>query len=95
MDSQEKLERGFKAATLLNNEFFQECFTTLEARYIEAWRASSTVDAREDAHKYLRLIEWLKYDLQSIATSGDIEAKRAEALQEGRERMKLSEFNRS
>jgi hypothetical protein len=94
MDSQEKLERGFKAATLLNNEFFQECFDRLEQRYIEAWRASSTVEAREDAHKYLRLIEWLKHDLQSMATTGEIEAQRVKALQDGWERAKLSEFNR-
>jgi hypothetical protein len=94
MDSQEKLERGFKAATLLNNEFFQECFDRLEARYIEAWRASSTVEAREDAHKYVRLIEWLKADLQSIANTGEIEAQRQKALQEGRERQKLSEWTR-
>jgi hypothetical protein len=94
MDSQEKLERGFKAATLLNNEFFQECFDRLEARYIEAWRASSTVEAREDAHKYLRLIEWLKDDLQSMANTGNLEAARIKALEEGRERAKLSEWTR-
>jgi len=94
MDSQEKLERGFKAATLLNSEFFQECFDRLEARYIEAWRASLTVEAREDAHKYVRLIEWLKADLQSIATTGEIEAQRVKALQEGWERAKLSEWTR-
>lgn len=94
MDSQEKLERGFKAQSLLNNEFFQECFDKLEQRYIEAWRASSTVEAREDAHKYVRLIEWLKHDLQSTATTGDIEAARQKALQEGWERQKLSEFSR-
>ena len=76
MDSQEKLERGFQAKTLLNSEFWKECFDKLEARYIEAWRASSTVEARENAHKYVRLIEWLKADLQSIATTGDIEAAR-------------------
>ncbi len=66
----------------------------LEQRYIEAWRASSTVEAREDAHKYVRLLEWFKYDLQSVATTGDIEAARLKALEEGRERQKLSEFRR-
>ena len=94
MDSQEKLERGFKAATLLNSEFFQECFDRLEARYIEAWRASSTVEAREDAHKFIRLIEWLKHDLQSMATTGELEAQRVKALQEGWERSKLKDFAR-
>lgn len=92
MDSQEKLERGFKARTLLNNEFFQECFDTLETRYIEAWRASLTVDAREDAHRYVTLIGWLKQDLQSIATTGTIEEKRIQALQEGQGRA-LAESN--
>lgn len=94
MDSQEKLERGFKASTLLNNEFFNECFDRLEQRYIEAWRASLTVEAREDAHRYVTLIGWLKQDLQSIANTGDIEAARLKALEEGRERQKLMEFRR-
>ena len=93
MDSQEKLERGFKAASLLNNEFFNECFDKLEARYIEAWRASLTVEAREDAHRYVTLIGWLKDDLQSIANTGDIEAARVKALEDGRARAK-SEFTR-
>ena len=94
MDSQAKIERGFKAASLLNNEFFNEVLDQLERRYIEAWRASSTVEAREDAHKYVRLIEWLKSDIQSVANTGDIEAARVQALRDGQNRLKLSEFTR-
>jgi len=94
MDSQEKLERGFKAQSLLNSDILQECFAKLEQRYIDAWRASSTVEAREDAHKYVRMIEWFKHDLQSIANTGDIEAARIKALQEGRERQKLTDWQR-
>ncbi len=79
MDSQEKLERAHKAKTLLDNEFFNECFDRLEAAYIQAWRNSLTVELREDAHRYVTLIGWLKQDLRSIATTGALEEARLAA----------------
>ncbi len=84
MDSQEKLERAHKAKTLLENEFFNECFDRLEANYIQAWRNSLTVELREDAHRYVTLIGWLKQDLQSIATTGVLEDERLEAQKRAR-----------
>jgi len=94
LDSAEKIERGFKAKSLLNNDFFNECFDHLEQLYVEAWKNAKTADAREDAHKFVRLIEWLKVDLTNIAESGKLEEARVKQLEAERQMPKLSEFRR-
>ena len=73
---------------------FKECIGKLEAKYTEAWKASKTVEAREDAHRYMMLIEWFVHDFQSIANTGNLEKMRSEALATGYTRPKLAEFNR-
>ncbi len=80
-ESQLKIERGYQANALLESSIFKECMAKLEARYIEAWKAATTVDLREDAHKYVRLLEWLAADIQEIATTGALTQQRLDLLQ--------------
>lgn len=94
MTSDEKIERGFQAQSLLNNEFFKEVMGNLETRYVEAWKAAVTLEAREDAHKYIRLIEWFKDDIRTIATEGIVTKHRIDALKGEQQPTKLSEFIR-
>ncbi len=92
MDSAEKLERGLKAKALINSELFNECFDRLDQAYIAAWRKALTVDAREDAHRYVTLMGWLREDLERIAETGMLEERRLAEL--GARPTKLSEFRR-
>lgn len=78
--SLDKAERGIAAQHLLDNELLNACWDALEAHYIKAWKDSRSVEAREDAHRYVSLITHLKQDLRSIATTGELETKRLEAL---------------
>lgn len=94
MDSADKLERGRAAAGLLQNPVFQECLALLDARYIEAWKAAKTVELREDAHKYTRLLEWLVADITSILNTGTLEEQRLAALEGRAIPLKLSEHIR-
>ncbi len=94
MDSAEKIERGIKAKALLENEFFNECFDKLEAAYVAAWRQALTVELREDAHRYVTLIGWLKEHLKRIADTGKLEEKYQADLEGRRDPQKLSEFRR-
>lgn len=79
--SQEKIERGHQANALLESSVFKDCMAKLETRYIEAWKAATTVELREDAHKYVRLLEWLMADIQEIAVTGAMTQQRVDALQ--------------
>lgn len=80
-----KTERGIAARTILDSALFQQTLGALENEYVAAWRTAKTVEAREDCHRYVVLIEKLKADLTSIATTGDLERRRLDEL-EGKER---------
>jgi hypothetical protein len=76
-----KLERGRAAQQLMDNSLLQECFAALSDQYTASWRAARTVEAREDCHRYMTVIDKLKDDIRSIATTGGLERKRLQALE--------------
>lgn len=80
-ESQEKIERGHQAKALLDSTIFKDAVTRLEQRYTEAWKAANTVELREDAHRYIRLIEWFVQDIRSVAITGAATQKRLDQLQ--------------
>ncbi len=80
-----KIDRGIAARHLLDNELLRECLNNLDAIYHAKWRSAQTVEAREDCHRYVKVIEKLIADLTTIATTGKIEEKRLDEL-EGKKR---------
>jgi hypothetical protein len=80
----DKIERGRAAQALLENPLLQSALAGLEAAYTEAWRQARNVEAREDCHRYVRLVEKLAGDLQSIVTSGALEEARLKEITRGR-----------
>ncbi len=44
----------------------------MDARYVELWRKASTVEAREDAHRYVSLAAKFKEVFRAIAFDGAI-----------------------
>lgn len=77
----DKLQRGISAQTLLENEIFRETMNTLDGFYTAAWRDAKTLEAREDCYRYVKLIERLIADIQSVATTGKIEQARQNELE--------------
>lgn len=76
-------ERGYQAQAILENTLFKEAVAHLEATYIKAWKDGLTVEAREDAHRYIHVIEKFIEHLKSVSLTGEI--KRRELLSlEGR-----------
>ena len=85
MSDEQKALRGSKAKELLENSVLQETLSSLEDHYIEAWRNSKTLEAREDAFRYVQLTKRFITDLQAISKDGQFSAHRTREL-EGRTR---------
>ncbi len=83
----DKTERGRAAQALLDNGLLREALAGLDATYTAAWRAATTPEAREDCHRYMKLVEKLTADLTSIATSGALEQARLRELERGKKGM--------
>jgi hypothetical protein len=79
----ERMHRASRAQEVLGNEAFAAALDALAGTYIEAWRKARTVEAREDAHRYVMLCERLETDLQAMILDGQLTAKRVKEL-EGR-----------
>jgi len=80
----DKINRGYQAKSLLENELFREVLNTLDAEYHRLWRKARTVEAREDLHRYVILCEKLIQDITSVANSGDLEQARQDELERGK-----------
>lgn len=80
-----KSERGHQANQLLANSLLQESLAALTDQYVQSWRQAKTVEAREDCHRYVMVIDKFQDHLRSIATTGEIERADIAAL-EGRKR---------
>ena len=79
--TQLKIEQGQQAKALLASPIFQTAIDGLLQRYVDCWVAAQTVEAREDAHRFVRIIAEFKQDLQSFATTGDLHLRRLDDLQ--------------
>ena len=81
----DKVERGQRAEILLKDPLLRDTFAELENEYVKAWKQARTLDAREDAHRLIRLLERIKDHLASMAFTGQLTNKQTADL-EGRER---------
>lgn len=79
----DKVERGRRAEALLGDPLFEDVLQNLESYYIEKWRRGESLQARENAHRYVTLIGRLREDLTSQALTGTLKSKRQAEL-EGR-----------
>lgn len=80
----DKINRGYQAKFLLENELFREVLNTLDEVYTAAWREAKTPEAREDLHRYVKVCERIVTDIQSIANTGVIEQARQDELERGK-----------
>jgi hypothetical protein len=71
-----KIEWGLAAQSLLENPTFQAVLDRANSEYLTRWREAKTVEAREDCHRYIKVIERISADLKSIATTGELHKKR-------------------
>lgn len=55
----------------------------MASEYVNRWKKAETVEAREDAHRYVTLIEKFKTSLNAVALSGAM-ASEAIALKDKR-----------
>lgn len=78
------IDRGERAKALLANGLLREVLDGLEAQYVQAWRQARSVEAREDCHRHVCLIEKFVADLTSIATTGALEQQRLTELEGAR-----------
>ncbi len=77
----DKIARGYQADQLLQNALLKECLNGLDEYYCAVWRKSKSLEAREDAHRYVTLLTKLVQDLQSISTTGKLEDARLKELE--------------
>lgn len=81
MSDEQLVSRGNAADNLLENELFREVMDGLDQQYHAAWRIAKTVEAREDCHRYVCLVEKFLADITSISTTGKFAASRIKELQ--------------
>ncbi len=81
----DKVERGQRAEILLKDPLLQATLEGLEEEYVKAWKQARTLDAREDAHRLVRLVGRFRDHLASLAFTGTLTSRQSADL-EGRER---------
>lgn len=77
-----------RAGEVLNNQAFVAVMDALEGAYIAAWRKAQTVEAREDAHRYVMLCGRIQADLRALLLDGQLTQKRIKEL-DGRKPWRL------
>jgi len=76
-----KIERGIQAKALLDSPAFSDAVNRLMQNYFDIWLAAKTPAAREDMHRYVTILQHLKADLTSTATTGTLTKQRTDLLQ--------------
>lgn len=72
MNENQRSHRGTEAARILENEIFKEALNALDSAYVKAWRDSKTIEAREDAFRYVQLTAKFKSDLEAVLKDGKV-----------------------
>jgi len=68
------MERGARAARLLDDELLKEAFETLERDYVKAWRetAARDTDARERLWQAVQVVAKVRDHLVSVVNGGKL-----------------------
>lgn len=80
-----EIDRGHRAANLLDDDILKESLETMEALYMSRLRHGKTLEERETAHKYLEVMDRFKGHLRSLIATGEMSAKQIEEF-EGRKK---------
>lgn len=83
MTESEIVKRADDAKRLLDSELLQEVLSKLDETYVQAWRNGKTLEAREDAYRYVQLTKQFKADIEALVKEGQFAADRIKRL-EGR-----------
>lgn len=80
MSQELERDRGQRARRLLEDDLYQEAFTTVEAKLMSEWAASKPLDreVRETIFHQIGLLKALKAHLESVMRDGDFAAKSIE-----------------
>lgn len=80
--------RGHQAKSLLQNEIFNEVFSTLEKRYIEGFAESKVDDSRtrETCYFLLQNLRKLRQEMVLIVNDGDIATQQLDNLNNPKKR---------
>jgi hypothetical protein len=84
--SEDKLQRdivrGARAAELLKSELLQECFATLEADYIAAWKIAPArdTDGRERLWQAVNIVGKVRDHLVKVANDGKLAQRQLNEL---------------
>jgi len=77
MTNQERIERGYHAKRLLDDELLAEAFETIERDIFEGWRRRdvNAYEQRADLFLTLKCIERLKARLRAVLDDGTIASR--------------------
>lgn len=76
-----KEQRAIEAQRILESEVTQEALVKLEADYLRYWRQGKTVEQREDAHRYVTILDRFRGHFRSLIMTGELEAQHRAQLQ--------------
>lgn len=79
--SEQRQARGQQAESFLAHPLIREILSDLDGEYHARWRDAKTVEAREDLHRYVKVVERLSADLLTIAQTGQLERARIKELE--------------
>jgi hypothetical protein len=82
---EQKALLGAKAKELLENEALQKALSSLDGYYVTAWRNARTLEAREDAFRYVQVCKKIISDIEAVVKDGQISTHRINEL-EGRKK---------
>lgn len=77
----DRSKRGDVARRILEDDLFKEAAIELDRIYVNVWRNAKTIEAREDAHRYMVLLNRMLTHFKSIATTGEIEKRALKELE--------------
>jgi hypothetical protein len=81
VNDHEKQALGLKAKELLENTLLQKTLSSLEDFYTSAWKTAKTVEAREDAYRYVQLCKKFISDIEAVTKDGQFSEHRIKELE--------------
>lgn len=82
--TQETINRGLRAARLLDDEAFKDATQSLEQQLTDRWRISTDQTERERIWLSVNLLEQIKGKLVTVANNGKLANKELQELTTGK-----------